>query len=165
MTQEIQAIRNVTKSYGSRDTEMQFGGRVDSENLIKTASWSFDFDNLPDAALHNLGLSIPANSTIVAARMRVLTGFTSTSATTDLTVGLQQEDGTEIDNDGLLSATDLTQTDIALVGSIHSGTGALVGLTVGAAAGELVVTPTVDDLLTGRGEIIVEYMIPAALPA
>ena len=165
MTQEIQAIRNVTKSYGARETEMEFGGRVVAENLIKSASWSFDFDTLPDAAAHNLGLSIPANSTIVSARMRILTAFTSTSTTTDLTVGLQESDGTEIDNNGLLTATDVTQTDIALVGSIHSGTGALISLTIGTAAGELVVTPTVDDLLTGRGEIIVEYMTPAALPA
>ena len=164
MTQETQRIRNVTKNFGTRATDMQFGGRVDNENLVKTASWSFDFGDLPIAALHNLGLSIPAGSTLVSAKMRVLTAFTSISTTTDLTVGLAQADGTVIDADGLITAIEATQTVIATSGNLVIGAGALLGVSIGAAAGELVVTPTVDDLLTGRGEIIVEYMTPAALP-
>lgn len=169
MTQEIQAIRNVTKNYGSRDTNMKYGGRIENDNLRKTATWTFDYDDLPDAAAHNLDLSIPANSTIVGAWVRIITAFTSTSTTTDLTVGLQQSDGTEIDNDGLLTAAHLSQTTIAVAGALYDGStgtaGALIGFTIGAAAGELVVTPSATDLLTGRAEVIVEYMTPAALPA
>ncbi len=165
MTQEIQLIRNVTKDYGARLTDMKFGGRVDEDNLIKMASWTFDFDDLPSGAAHNLGLSIPANSTIVTARIRIITAFTSTSTTSDLLIGLEEADGTAIDVDGLIAAAEATQTTIAVVGALIIGAGALIGLTIGTAAGELIVAPSVDDLLTGRGEVIVEYMTPAALPA
>lgn len=165
MPQEIQSIRNVTKNYGSRPTQMKYGGRADRAALIKTAMWSFNYDDLPAGGASNLEQRIPAGSTIVSARFRVITAFTSTSTTSDLTVGLQTSAGVEIDNDGLLLATALTQTTIAVAGAIYTGTGALVGKTIGATAGELVVAPTVADLLTGRAEVIVEYMTPAALPA
>ena len=165
---ETTAVRGVLEHYGPRKTNQTFGGRMSWDNQKKTARWTFDYNDLPDAALHNLGLSIPAGSTILTARLRIITAFTSTSTTTDLTIGLQQADGTEIDNDGLITAAQATQTTIAVAGSIidgASGTPAnLIGKTIGAAAGELTVAPSVADLLTGRAEVIVEYLIPAALP-
>ena len=84
--------------------------------------------------------------------------FTSTSTTTDLTVGLQQANGTEIDNDGLLTAANADQTAIAVANSIVTGSGALVGKGIGANAGELVVSSSAADLLTGAGRVIVEYI-------
>jgi flagellar motor component MotA len=38
-----------------------------------------------------------------------------------------------------------------------TGAGALVGTTIGAVAGQVVVTPSASDLLTGEGRLIVEY--------
>jgi len=170
MTIETDTIRGVTKNYGSRPTDMKWGGRADDGNLFKTATWTFDYDDLPGGATHNLGMVIPAGSTIKSAYLRIITAFTSTSTTTDLTIGLEQEDGsTAIDADGLITAAQATQTTIATVGNLIDGSsgtpGALIGTTIGATDGELVVAPSVDDLLTGRGEVIVEYITPAALPA
>lgn len=165
MTLETDGIRGVTKNYGARKTDMKWGGRTDTDALIKLSSWTFDYNDLPDAANHNLGQSIPAGSTIVSARMRIITAFTSTSGTTDLLVGLEQADGTVIDADGLIAAAQATQTAIGTAGNMVTGAGALVGVSIGANAGELVVAPNVADLTAGRAEVLVEYMIPAALPA
>jgi len=169
MALETQLIRGVTKNYGARETTGKYGSNHTSLDNVKVAKWVFDYDELPDADTTNMGLSIPANSTIYSARLRIITAFTSTSTTTDLTIGLQQADGTEIDNDGLITAAQATQTTIAVVNSIirgNSGTpAALINKTIGSAAGELVVTPSVDDLLTGRAEVLVEYILPNPQPA
>lgn len=150
--------RNVLSHYGTRELDKKFGGVYGTKDAVKTAEWIFDYDDLPVGGTDSMSVSIPANARIVSAKFEVITAFTSTSTTTDLTVGLEQADGTAIDADGLLSATDLTQTVIADVGSLTTGTGALVGDTIGAAAGELVVAPNVDDLLTGRARVLVEYI-------
>ena len=55
-------------------------------------------------------------------------------------------------------ATEATQTTIAVAGDVITGGGTLVGSTVGANAVELYVTPSVDDLLTGAGRVVVEYV-------
>lgn len=171
MTLAIQATRNVTKNYGPRNTEMQYGGRQNGDGLIKTAVWSFDYDELPTNGASNQEQVIPANSTIVSAKMRIVTAFTSTSTTTDLTVGLRTKSASteDIDDNGLLTAAHASQTTIAVKGALLDGSsgtaGALIGKTIGTSDGELYVAPSVDDLLTGRAEVIVEYMIPAPLPA
>lgn len=169
MTFETDTIRGVVDHYGVRETDQKFGGRVSWNDLKKTAIWTFDYDDLPDAHAHNLDQVIPAGSTILSAKMRIVTAFTSTSATTDLTVGLQESDGTEIDNDGLITAAQATQTTIGTAGNIIDGSsgtaGALLNVSIGSANGELVVTPSVDDLTAGRAEVIVEYLIPSPTPA
>lgn len=165
MTLETQLIRTVTKNYGTRETQGKYGARVCEDALIKTAIWTFDYDDLPDAGSTNQEQVIPANSTIVSARMRIVTAFTSTSGTTDIDVGLQQSDGTEIDNNGLITASEATQTTIGTAGNLITGAGALIGVTIGSAAGELTVAPNVDDLTAGRAEVIVEYMVPSPTPA
>lgn len=166
MAIETMLTRSVTAHFGPRTTEGRYGGKsLDVTGKINVARWIFNYNNLPDAASHGLDVIIPANSTIVSAKLNIITAFTSTSTTTDLTVGLQTSAGTEIDNDGLITAAQATQTTIAVANSIIDGASgtpaALIGLTIGATAGELVVTPSVADLLTGRAEMIVEYMLPA----
>ncbi len=66
--------------------------------------------------------------------------------------------GSAIDADGLIAAAEATQTAIGTAGNVVTGAGALVGKTIGAAAGELKVTPSVDDLTAGAGRIVVEYI-------
>jgi hypothetical protein len=156
---EIDAKRGVANHYGVRTTTGQYGGQEGSKKgLIKSAIWDFTYNTLPTAGTNNLQFVLPANTTIVSARLVVDTAFTSTSTTTDLLVGLQTSAGVEIDNDGLVTAANADQTAIALENSIITGTGALVGKTIGATAGELVVTSSVADLLTGAGRVVVDYI-------
>jgi len=151
--------RGVLSHYGPRPiSDKKYGGSYGTKDAVKKAEWVFDYDDLPVGSTSELALSIPANAMIVSARFEVITGFTSTSTTSDLLIGLEQADGTDIDLDGLLSATDLTQTVIANVGSLTVGSGALVGDTIGAAAGQLYVAPSVADLLTGKARVLVEYV-------
>jgi len=58
----------------------------------------------------------------------------------------------------LLLATELDQDDIQVAGTVVTGTGTLIGKTVGANAVELYVTPSDTDLLTGTARIVVEYV-------
>lgn len=168
MSLETQAIRGVSKQFGVRTTDMSQGGRIDGDSLIQTAIWDFNYNDLPAGGTTNQEHSIPANSVILSARLRIITAFTSTSTTTDLTIGLEQADGTDIDLDGLITAAQATQTTIAVAPSVINGASgtpaALINATIGTVAGELVVTPSVADLLTGRAQVIVEYLIPAAAP-
>jgi hypothetical protein len=157
MTFEIDAKRGVANHYGVRTTNGKFGAET-CDDLVKWAVWDFKYDDLPAAGTNNLQFSIPANATIISAELIVDTAFTSTSTTTDLTIGLATSAGVEIDLDGFITAANATQTTIAVANSVITGSGALVGKGIGAAAGELVVTPTVADLLTGAGRVVVKYV-------
>lgn len=159
----------VLDHFGPRTTQMNKGGNVDLGELTRTGRWDFNYDDLPVGGTDNLSLVIPANSTIVSARLRIIDAFTSTSTTTDLTIGLETSANVEIDFDGLLTAAHLDQTTIQVEGALYDGAsgtaGALVGFTIGATDGELVVKSSAADLLTGRAELLVEYLVPAADPA
>lgn len=148
----------VLNHYGPRETNGKYGAASKGTGIVKRAQWDFSYDDLPDAATDGLGFVIPAGASIVSAVLYVDQAFTSTSTTTDLTVGLQQANGTEIDNDGLIEADEATQTAIGTEGNVVTGAGALIGKSVGANNGELVVTPTVDDLTAGKARIVVEYV-------
>jgi hypothetical protein len=157
MTFEIDAKRGVANHYGVRTTNGKFGAEACDE-LVKWAVWDFKYNDLPAAGTNNLQFSIPANATIISAELIVDTAFTSTSTTTDLTIGLATSAGVEIDLDGLITAANATQTTIAVANSVITGSGALVGKGIGSAAGELVVTPTVDDLTAGAGRVVVKFV-------
>lgn len=158
---EADSLRGVLKHYGVRSVNQKYGGNID-DDVIKTATWTFDYNDLPAGATNNLGLSIPAYSKILSAKLEILTGFTSTSTTTDLTIGLEQADGTDIDLDGLITAAQATQTTIATRGNFIDGASgtpaALINASIGAAAGELVVTPSAADLTAGKARLIVQYI-------
>ena len=160
---ESLSVRNVLGFFGPRKTNLKFGGSS-MHTESKVIKYVFDYNDLPVGGANNLGLVIPANSTILGAKLRILSAFTSTLTTTDLQVGLQNSAGTEIDNDGLITAAQATQTAIGVVNSIIDGAsgtpGALIGKTIGAANGEIAVVPNVNDLTAGRAEIIVEYYLP-----
>lgn len=156
---EIDAKRGVANHYGVRTTTGKYGGQESTcKGIVKSAIWDFDYNTLPAAGTNNLQYVIPANATIVSAKLVVDTAFTSTSTTTDLVIGLYTGAGVAIDADGLIAAAQATQTAIGTAGNVVTGAGDLVGKTIGADAGELVVAGTVDDLLTGSGRIIVEYI-------
>ena len=158
MTIEIAPKRGVAVNYGVRGTTGQYGAQQNTDTIIKSAVWDFTYNTLPAVGTNNLQFVIPANATIVSARLVVDTAFTSTSTTTDLTIGLATSAGVEIDLDGLVTAANADQTAIAVANSIVTGSGALVGKGIGAAAGELVITASAADLLTGAGRVIVEFI-------
>jgi len=157
---ELDSKRAVLNSYGVRTTNGKFGGQQSTKNgIIKSAIWDFSYNDLPSATASNLQQVIPANATIVSSKFYVDVAFASTSGTTDLDVGFYTSANVAIDADGLHTAASLTQTTIAVAGAVYAGTGALVGFTIGATAGELVVTPTVADLTAGKGRVVVEYVL------
>lgn len=155
---ELDSKRSVFNHYGPRVTNQKFGGQENSATVIRRAQWDFDYNDLPTYGASNLQFVLPANCTIVSARLIVDTAFTSTSTTTDLEIGLYTSAGVAIDADGLLTAVNAESAVIAVAGAVVTGTGALVGKTIGATAGELVVAATVADLLTGAARLIVEYV-------
>ena len=156
---ELASTRNVMQSYGPRATSLQYGAQTTRDDgIVKEAIWTFTYDKLPTYGASNFQFSFPANCTIVRARLIIDTAFTSTSTTTDLDIGLYTSAGVAIDADGLIAAATATQTAIAVENSVITGAGALIGVGIGATAGELVVTPTANDLLTGAGRIVVEYI-------
>ena len=154
---EIDGKRNVTNYYGVRTTNGKFGAEA-CDDLVKWAVWDFDYNDLPAAGTTAIQHLIPANATIVSAELLVDVAFTSTSTTTDLDIGLITPAGSAIDSDGLITAANATQTAIGTAGNIVTGSGALVGKTIGSAAAEVYVTPTVSDLTAGAGRIIVKYV-------
>ena len=162
MSLENTSGRGVLSHYNGRSTTSKYGGGQTSKGVIKEATWVFDYNELPTGSTSALDLSIPAYAKIIRSYFEVLVAFTSTSTTTDLTVGFEQADGTDIDVDGLHTAAVLTQTAIATRGNTYLGTGNLVMADMGAAAGELVVIPSAADLLTGRARVVVEYMLEGA---
>jgi len=156
---ETDSKRSVQNHYGPRVVNNKFGGSLPSNGIVKSIMWDFAFDELPVGSSSNLEASIPAGSTIVSAKMYIDTAFTSTSTTTDLLIGLEQSGLTDIDADGLITAANATQATIAVLNSVITGTGDLVGTTIGAAAGELLVAGSDTDLLTGQARVVVEYVL------
>lgn len=156
---EIDSKRGVSAHYGPRSQNGKFGGQQNYEvGVVKSAIWDFVYSDLPSYGSNGLQFSIPAGASILSAILVVDVAFTSTSGTTDLDVGLYTSAGVEIDANGLITATEATQTAIGTAGNVVTGAGALIGKTIGATAGELKVTPTVADLTAGKGRIIVEFI-------
>jgi hypothetical protein len=148
----------VLNHYGPRETNGKYGAASKGTGIVKRAQWDFSYDDLPDAASNNLGFVIPAGASIVSATMYVDQAWTSTSGTTDLLVGFEKSNGDAIDVDGLFDGTDATQTAIATEGNVVTGAGALIGASIGADNGELVVAGSADDLTAGKARIVVEYV-------
>ena len=158
MTIEMAPVRGVANHYGTRTTKNKYGGQESTKmGVVKSAEWHFSFDDLPAALNSNLPQVIPANASIVSATLYIDEAFTSTSTTTDLTVGLEQKDGTDIDINGLIEADEATQTAIGTAGNIVTGAGALIGKSIGANPGQVIVLGSASDLLTGEARLIVEY--------
>ena len=150
MAYENTAGINVLNHYGPRGKDAKWGGQAKSTGQIKRAEWQFTYADLPTAGSTNLQFAIPANATIVSSKW--ITG-TVWAGGTSLDVGLQTSAGVEIDNNGLDAA--ITPT---IAGAVIVGDGALVGKTIGANAGELVVAAT-GTYTAGTATVIVEYHV------
>jgi len=187
MGYEAAPTRGTLSHYGQRKVNQTFGGVVTTSGHTRLAKHVIDLAEivtgapstsnvLASGATHNMAVSIPAYSRIKSCTISVVEALATTggsaAASASLTVGLEQADGTDIDLDGLLDATDgaltIASNDIAqprgsyLMGNAaalirnfqYDGdtTGAPVDVTqvelvsIGANAGELYVLLTIDDV-------------------
>lgn len=139
----------VLNHYGPRETNEKFGGQAKSTGKVKRVEYKFSYDDLPTYGSNGLEYVIPANATIVSSIWRTNTAW---AGGTSLNVGLYQSNGTVIDADGLDAA--ITPTT---AGAVIVGNGALVGASIGAAAGELTVAAT-GTYTAGSATVIIEYI-------
>jgi hypothetical protein len=146
--------RRAATHYGRRLEEGQNVAVYHVDGNVFRQETTFKFDQLPTATLDELHQAIPAGARILSATLKVHTAFTATTAL-NMNFGLQQRDGTEIDNDGIDAAVLLTALT---AGEFIDCDGALVGGSSGLANdGVLVVAANVDDLTAGEMTIVVEY--------
>ena len=140
--------------YGTREIEDVLGSRYTGENGKNIMSYTFSFDDLPVATLDEAALTIPANSFIVSATLRVITAIAGTTPT--LTLGLVEKDGTAIDADGIDVA--IAEAALDAVGETVLCNGALVAALagIGAERGQLVVT-TGGTVTAGKFSLEIEY--------
>ena len=145
--------RRAATHYGTRDIEDKLPSKYAGSNGKEVQNITFSYDDLPVAGLDEAILRIPANARISRATLRIITAFASG---TSYNFGLQQEDGTVIDADGIDAAVALTAIDA--VGDVVLCDGALVGslVGIGAAAGQLVVAAT-GTFTAGKAQLEIEY--------
>ncbi|AAM28403.1 hypothetical protein [Vibrio phage VpV262] len=146
---------------GTRRAATHYGRRVEEganisvyhvDGNVFRQETTFKFDQLPTATLDQLHQAIPAGSRVLSATLKTHVDFTATTAVS-LNIGLQERDGTEVDNDGLFAALALPSAN-----DFDDGAGALVGAGTGLTVDAVVVVvPNVDDLLTGEATLVVEY--------
>lgn len=156
-----QASINAAQHYGPRETNTGLDNGVSTYGVVKQRELYFDYEQanagLPTAnANTDAGtLTIPANSLIKAAYLKVDAAFTSGGAAT-LELGAQQTDGTVVDADGLdsLAVAALTAE------SWHVLDGALIGATVGANDVQISIDDATAVFTAGDGRLVVEYMEP-----
>lgn len=157
---ELASKRGVVAHYGPRVVNNAMGGRSEQE-YKKSAKWIADFNNLPTYGSSNIQQIIPAGSTIIACRFRILEKFAGGSANT--TVGLVKKDGTGGDDDGLMTAAGdgasatLKGKD---VGDVLVSSAALINKPIGADPLELVVAFSAGGTTAGRMEIVIDYLTP-----
>jgi hypothetical protein len=140
--------------YGAREIEDVIGSKYAGENGKNILSYTFSYDDLPVATLDEAVQTIPANSFIVSATLRVIEALDGSTPT--LTLGLQEKDGTEIDNDGIDVA--IAESAVDAIGETVLCNGALVaGLAgTGAERGQLIAT-TGGTVTAGKFSLEIEY--------
>lgn len=136
-----------------------------TSGLMRQLVVDFSYDNLPgpNADSDNDGTDdafisakIPANAYITRALLVVELDWATADAA-DLTIGLEQADGTTIDADGIDAAIAASALD---TGDVVVCNGALVGgtLTVGTADAYVVATIGTGSFTTGKARLIIEYV-------
>lgn len=137
--------------FGVLPTKNKWGGKVHADGEDKELKYSFSYDDLPDDDDGNvMVLAIPANSLIVESTLKVGTAW---AGGTSISVGLEQQDGTVIDADGLHAAI---LTAALTADSFDVGGGALVGASSG--ANDAIVAVTASGTYTaGDAQLVVKY--------
>jgi hypothetical protein len=154
MSFENSAGLSVRNHYGPRtiaEGEI-LGGQDSTSGLHKRASWVFDYNNLPanSASGGEMEQTVPKGATILSAQIEVLTAMAGTSGT--LTLGLEENDGTVIDVDGI----DAAVAQAALIANaVIECDGNLIGTRL-AEDGQLLAS-TGGTVTAGRFKVVIEY--------
>ncbi len=121
--------------YGPRAFETRLPAEYVQSQGDKVQQIFFAFDDLPQALdADDSILTIPANSFIVAASLTVLV---AAAGGTDYIIGLNQTDGTTVDDDGLFTAVELAVANLTPAGEVI----------LGAAGAQLATTVAVDTVV------------------
>lgn len=150
----IEVHNGVRNFYGPRDSEDKLPALIKTEGYTKQMVVDFNYDDLPTYSADGaMVLEIPADSLIVSSKLHVKT---AAAGGTSYNIGLYESDSTVIDADGLDAAvaTAALTEDAWIVND-----GALVGATIGAAAGQVVVAAT-GTFTAGSYRLIIEYIQP-----
>ena len=152
----IEVLNGVRNWYGPRGAEDKLPALIKTTGYTKEMVIDFDWDDLPTySADGSMVLEIPADSFIVSSKVHVKTASAGSSAVYHF--GLYTSAGAEIDLDGLdASVAQATLAEDAWV----VGDGALVGASIGAAAGQIVVALASGSATGGSYRLIVEYIQP-----
>lgn len=152
----IEYNQGARQSYGPSDVETRNPATYSTFGVREQIVVPLNYDDLPAATTQDeTVVVIPANALITGSYLYVSEDFDSTSGTTTVDVGLQEADGTEIDNDGI-------DVDVITADGSNAGwtvnDGALVGATIGDTDGYVVLTPSTADLTAGKGILVIEYI-------
>lgn len=145
--------------FGWRDTNNYEAGTVRTVGKINQIELDLDYDNLPEnGTVRNDVAGIPAGSVIISAVLVAETDW-DTADSADLTIGVQEADGTVIDADGIdaaIAATALTEGDVVQCdGDLVGGTA-----TVGEDTAYIYFDVGTGDFTSGTGTLTVEYILP-----
>jgi len=152
----VQVLNGVRNNYGSQTTQDKFPGMVKRDGMVKEMVIDFNYDDLPTYSADGAVVqSIPGDSFIVSARLHVKTAAAGSSGVYHF--GLYEADSTVIDIDGLDAS--VAQATLAEDAWIDCD-GALVGATIGAEAGQFVVTLASGTNTGGSYRMIIEYIQP-----
>lgn len=155
MAIELDTKRGVVNSYGVRTTKPRYGGDV-PDDLVQIASWTWSFDDLPVWSASKLEHNLPAFAKILSANLEVLTPWVGG---TSLAVGtVNASDGTGGTAGGFVTAVQAATANINARGQFITGTGALVGASVGSVPQELNVV-AVGTYTAGKARLVVRYII------
>ncbi len=145
------------QQYGPVDTAKKFPSVEGAENEVRVMTFQFTYDDLPGTdADNNLVIAIPAYSKIHSVSVGAVVPFAGSSGA-GFSVGLSTSAGVEIDNDGLVTASDATVVKLDTKGKWVEGTGALVGQGIGPDDGQVVVVPS-GTLSAGEAKVVIEYV-------
>ena len=150
----IEVLNGVRNWYGPRGSEDKLPGLIKTTGMEKTMYYDFAYDDLPaESADGSMSIEIPADSLITNATIHVKT---AAAGGTSYNFGLYESDGTVIDADGIDAAiaTATLAEDAWVVCD-----GALVGATIGAAAGQLRVAAT-GTFTAGEYRLQIDYVLP-----
>lgn len=174
MSYENSAGLGVRNHYGPKlmSEAQKFGAEVSTSGKVKQAEWVFSYDDLPDPANLAMEAYVPDGAVILEASIQVITAF---AGGTSYDIGLQQNDGTEIDNDGLWDAlllAEINAIDEYSDSNQHTGTnsGTLVAGGPIDAEAEASHTPIAEDgyltvaatgtFTAGKARVLISYVDP-----
>ncbi len=153
MTTRIALGTRAATSYGPHEIDDKNASHYQNSAGQEVMTVTFSFDDLPVDSTDSIHQSIPANSYIDRATLRVITAF---AGGTSYNIGLTESDGTAIDADGIDAAIALTAIDA--IGETVLCNGALVqGLAgIGTAAGQIDIVAT-GTFTAGKASLEIVY--------